>query len=121
MTAYFDAGVLPGSSSSPETTLQTSGDTAYALLAPGWNPTDDAGPTAFVVLESNEPIAVSPGEVAHIRVDDSTFRGRCDAGSKLTQEEADIVTGAFFSDIFAHVKYDATSCTTTPLYEAGTP
>jgi hypothetical protein len=119
MTAYFDAAVPPGSSSVPESTLFTSGDKAYALLAPGWDPTGDAGPKSLIVVESNAPMAAVPGGVVHIAVDDSTFRGRCDAGAPLTQEEANVITGAFFADIFGGTKYDATSCVTTVLSDSG--
>lgn len=118
-TAFFDAAVIPGASSSPQTSVPTSGDTAYAVLAPGWDAASDAEPTSLIVVESNQPFAAPASAVTHIAVSDSTFQGRCDAGSFLTQEEADLVIAAFFSDVFTNLAYDAASCWTTVIPDGG--
>src|SRR6202035_3663349 len=48
----FPAPVAPGASSDPQDTLAASDNTAYVLLAPGWDPSSSAPPTAFIALQS---------------------------------------------------------------------
>ena len=118
-TASFSSPVLPGTSSDPQDTVSTSGEWSVALLAPGWDAGSDVAPTSFVVMQSVGQFAVQTGAVVHIPVDDSTFRGNCEAGSFLTQEEANVLIAAFFSTPFKHLNYDAASCTTTPIPDGG--
>jgi hypothetical protein len=121
MQAQWDTAVPPQSSSVPESTLETSGDWAYVLLAPGWDARMDAGPQSFVVLKSYETIAAGAGKDVRIAIDDTTFRGRCAAGSFLTQVEADAITNAFFSDALDGFVYNASDCTTTKVSDGGAP
>jgi hypothetical protein len=96
--------------------VAASDNTAYVVLAPGWDAAADGGaavPASLVVLESRGGFAVHLDETLHIPVDDTTFAGDCAAGSTLAQAEADVVTALVFPDVFAGLAYDAATCTTT--------
>jgi hypothetical protein len=109
----------PGASSNPQSTVSASANAAYVVLAPGWDPTSPTEPTAFVVLQSKSGFAVHLNDTLHIPVDDTTFAGNCAAGSVLTQDQADFITQRIFPSVFATVTYDAATCKTTPLPDAG--
>jgi hypothetical protein len=113
------APVPPGESSGPESTVPASANTAYVVLAPGWDPTSGAPPSSFIVLQSQAGFAVNLGDTLHIPVDDETFTGNCAAGSLLTQSQADFITQRIFPGDFASLSYDAATCTTTPIGDAG--
>jgi hypothetical protein len=117
----FQNPLAPGASSGPVSTVPCSGNTAWALLAPGWDPTGSTPPTSFVVLESKHGFAVNLGNTVHIPVDDEGFAGSCAAGAPLSQADADFVTGLVFPTVFAGLHYDAATCRTTPVPDAGTP
>jgi hypothetical protein len=117
----FQAPLTPGASSEPQSTVPASCNTAYAILAPGWNPTGSTPPTSFIVLQSSRGFAVDVYDTLHIPVDDSTFSGNCAWGSFLTQAEADFITQIVFPDVFAALRYDAATCSTQPLTDAGAP
>jgi hypothetical protein len=112
--------VMPGESSGPQPTVPTSDSSAYAVLAPGWDPDASARPATLVALESRAPFAVHLDDTVHIPVDDTTFAGNCAAGSPLTQAQADFITQIVFPDAFAGYRYDAVTCTATPIGDAGT-
>jgi hypothetical protein len=114
------APVPPGDSSGPQSTVPASANTAYVLLAPGWDPASSTPPTSFIVLQSQAGFAVSLGDTLHIPVDDTTFVGNCAAGSFLTQAQADFITQRVFPGDFGSLSYDAATCTTTPIGDAGT-
>jgi len=109
----FPAPVAPGASSDPQASVAASANTAYVVLAPGWDLASDAGPTSFVVLQSREGFELHFDGTLHIPVDDDHFIGSCDAGSKLTQEQADFITQRLFSADFMNLHYDAATCTVT--------
>jgi hypothetical protein len=111
--------IPPGSSSAPQQVAPTSGDTAYVVLAPGWSPSSCVPPTSFIVLESRSTFAVALGDTLDIPVDDAAFEGNCVAGNALTQEQADFLTHIVFADDFAGFTYDASTCTTTKVGDAG--
>jgi hypothetical protein len=111
--------IPPGQSSPPQSTVSASANTAYVLLAPGWDPASATLPTSFIVLQSQGGFAVSLGDTLHIPVDDATFTGNCAAGSFLTQAQADFITREVFPGDFASRSYDAATCTTTPIGDAG--
>jgi hypothetical protein len=117
----FPSPVAPGSSSAPQSTVPASANTAYVVLAPGWDPTSPTKPTSFVVLQSRSGFAVDLGDTLHIPVDDTTFAGNCAAGSLLTQAQADFITQYVFPSTFAGFHYDAATCTTTQTGDAGAP
>lgn len=115
----FANPVPPGGSSDPQSTVPASGNTAYVVLAPAWDPTSLSPPTSFVVMQSRGQFDVHYNDSLHIPVDDATFVGNCAAGSVLTQEQADFITQRIFPSVFAAVAYDAATCTTTPIGDAG--
>jgi hypothetical protein len=115
----FQTPIPPGSSSGPQNTVPASANTAWVVLAPGWDPTSTTSPTSFVVLQSKQGYGVDVSNTVDIPVSDATFAGDCAAGSFLTQSQADFVTQIVFSGIFEGFRYDAATCTTTPIGEAG--
>ena len=116
----FQSPTAPGSSSAPQPTVPCSDNTAWAVLAPGWDPTSSTPPTSFIVLQSRSGFAVDLGDTVHIPVDDATFAGSCEAGSPLSQSQADFITQLVFPGVFADagLRYDAATCTTSPVDDA---
>jgi hypothetical protein len=112
--------IAPGASSGPQDTVPASENTAYVLVAPGLDPPSPRPPATFLLLQSRTGFSVHLGDTVHIPVDDTTFAGNCAAGSPLTQEQADFITQTVFSSAFAGLHYDAASCTTSLLADAGT-
>jgi hypothetical protein len=112
----FTEPVAPGRESEPLDSVPASANTAYVLLAPGWEPNSDAAapPASFVALESRRGFALHVGDTLHMHVDDASFAGNCSSGSSLTQKQADFITERVFADVFAGSHYDAASCTTVP-------
>lgn len=86
-------------------------DTAYALLAPGWDPASGAPPSRLLVFKSKEPLSVARGATLRITVADATFAGSCPAGSPLLQSDADFITQRIFPSDFTGATYDAATCT----------
>lgn len=115
----FETPIAPDSSSDPQNTVPASGDPAYVVLAPGWDPASTTPPTTFIVLESTQEYGVHVRNTVHIPVSDASFAGNCAAGSLLAQAQADFITQTVFPDIFAGSRYDAATCTTTPTGDAG--
>jgi hypothetical protein len=115
----FPNPVPPGASSDPQSTVGASATTAYVLLAPGWDPASSAPPTSLIVLSSRTGFEVHLDETLHIPVDDTRFVGNCAAGSMLAQDQADYITQRIFPSVFGTVTYDAGSCKTTPIADAG--
>lgn len=115
------AGLPPGASSDAGSTIVASANVAYVVLAPGWQVASSAPPTSLVVLQSRSGFAVSPGQTLNIAVDDATFEGNCAAGSVLSQEQADFLTGIVFASLFMTVSYDAATCSSSPKSGAGAP
>lgn len=94
-------------------------DTAYVLLAPGWDRASGAPPTSFVVLKSKQPLEVKRGDELHIAVSDTTFDGNCGAGSPLPPGDADFATKRIFAGELEGFDYDAATCIARPKPEAG--
>ncbi len=115
----FQTPLPPGASSGPLATVPASENTAYVVLAPGWDPTSSSPPTSFVVLQSRSGFAVRLDTTLHIPVDDARFMGNCAAGSVLTQSQADFITQLVFPGTFQGLSYDAARCVTTPIGDAG--
>ena len=109
----FSTPVVPGASSDPQVTVPASANTAYVVLAPGWNSTDPEPPTTFVVLQSQTGFAVALDSALNIAVDDTTFVGNCATGSHLDQDQADFITQRVFQAVFEGLTYDAASCAVT--------
>jgi hypothetical protein len=122
----FQDPIRPGSSSDLESTVPASDNTAYVVLAPGWDPASHALPSSFVFMQSRNGFAVHLSDTLRIPVDDASFIGNCAAGSFLSQAQADFITQRIFTDnIFqgasAPLRYDAATCTTTFIGDAGQP
>jgi hypothetical protein len=105
----------------PDETVPASANTAYAVLAPGWDPTSSTSPTSFVALQSRTGFSVQLGDTLQIPVEDKTFMGNCASKSFLSQSQADLITQRIFPSIFASLRYDPATCTTTPIGDAGGP
>jgi hypothetical protein len=116
--SFAGSPIPPGASSAPQQVVPTSGDTAYVVLAPGWNPSSSTPPTPFIVLESRSTYALALGSTLDIAVDDTAFEGDCAAGSTLTHAQADFLTQIVFADDFAGMSYDAATCRTTDIGDA---
>ncbi len=110
----FTTPVAPGASAAPVTSLFASSNTAYVLLAPGWDPSSATTPTSFIVLESVGGYELHYGATLTITVDDAAFIGNCAAGTFLPQAETDFITQNVFAQTFAGLHYDAATCTTAP-------
>jgi hypothetical protein len=110
----FDEPLLPTAASSEERGAPQTA-TAYALVAPGWDPASGAAPTRLLPLKSKELLEARRGETLRIRVSDATFAGSCAARQPLSQEDASFITERIFPGDFAAVRFDAATCTTTPL------
>lgn len=117
----FSTPVLPAASSDPQMTTAASGNTAWVLLAPGWDPASSPRPSSLIVLQSRDGFAVHLDQTLHIPVDDDSFAGNCAAGSVLSQAEADFITGRVFASDFAGLVYDASTCTTTATGDPSGP
>ena len=113
----FEDPVLPGMSSAEQRGVPENA-TAFALLAPGWDPESGTPPTTLVPVKSKELFVAKRGDTLRIRVSDATFGGNCAAQQALTQEDADFITERIFPGDFAGVFYDAKTCTSTPMVEA---
>jgi hypothetical protein len=117
----FKEPIAPGAASAAETTVPASSNTAYVVVAPGWDPASATKPTRLVVLQSRDGFHAHLDTTLHIPVDDTTFAGNCAAGSHLSQADADVLTQLVFPADFADVTYDAATCTSTPRPGAGAP
>jgi hypothetical protein len=117
----FQDPIPPGSSSTPQETVPASANTAYVVLAPGWDPGSPTPPISFVILQSRNGLGVQEGDTLDIPVDDTTFMGNCASGSFLSQSQADFISQLVFPSIFAKLHYDAPTCRTTPAGDAGGP
>ena len=117
----FGGPIVPGGSSGLQPTVPASDNTAYAVLAPGWDPDTGTTPASFVVLQSRSGYAVHLGDILRIAVDDASFEGDCAAGSHLTQHQADVITQLVFPNVFAGLRYDAATCTTTSIVDGAVP
>jgi hypothetical protein len=113
-TTLFTDPVLPGASSAEQRSVPES-DTAYVLLAPGWDPAGGEPPKTLVPARSKAPLRVERGSTLRITVSDATFAGNCAAQQPLSQEDADFITQRIFPGEFATVTYDARTCTSTPI------
>jgi hypothetical protein len=113
VTTLFTEPVLPAQSSDERRSVPAT-DSAYALLAPGWDPEGTAPPTTLIAVQSKAKLSVSRGDFLHLSISDATFKGSCAAKQPLSQAEADFITQRIFPGEFASVTYDAATCTSTP-------
>lgn len=118
---WVDASIPPGSSSAGQISVPASTNTAYVVLAPGWDPASSSVPASFVVMQSTGGFDLHLDTTLHIPIDDTTFTGNCASGSFLSQAQADFITQFIFPGDFASLRYDAATCTTTRIGDAGSP
>lgn len=118
-TTLFAQSVAPGTSSETERVAPAT-DTAFAVLAPGWDPASGAAPGRLVAVQSRSALSVERGGLLHVRVSPDTFVGDCAAGAdRLTQEQADFITQRIFPAEFAGVAYAASDCRVTRAVDGG--
>jgi hypothetical protein len=92
----------------------TSTDFAYAVLAPGWDPSSTTAPTTLIPVKTAALLHADRGDTLHIVVSDATVVGNCAAGKPLSQADADFITQSIFPGLFSGVTYDAAKCVATP-------
>jgi hypothetical protein len=110
VTSLLPDPVPPGGEGQPQRTVPGT-DFAYAVLAPGWDPSSLTAPSRFVAVKSATTLSASRGDTLHVRVSDDGFVGNCGAGKPLSQEDADFITQRIFPGEFSGKTYDATTCT----------
>lgn len=121
----FEGPIAPGTASDPQDCIAATDNTAYVILAPGWDPDAGTPPGSFLLLQSRSGYSVHLDETIHIPVDDSTFIGNCLAGHPLSQEQADFIAARIFtSAVFDSAApppfhYDAATCTMSPIDGGG--
>jgi len=111
VTTYFDDPVGAGTSSSSLRSVPATG-TAYALLAPGWDPMSSTPPTSLAVRQSRTALSASRGEELHITVADDAFFGSCTA--PLSADDRDFIAERIFPGELAGFTYDPTTCLFQP-------
>jgi hypothetical protein len=116
-----DVAIPPGESSDALSTIAASENTAYVILAPGWDPASRTAPSSIIVLQSRQDFAVHLNNTLHIPIDDATFAGNCATGRSLSQIQADFITQFVFPGDFASIRYDAATCSTTLIGDARAP
>jgi hypothetical protein len=118
VTTLLPDPVAPGQEGQVQRTVPGA-DHAYAVLAPGWDPSSGTPPTRFIAARSTASLGAARGTTLHVHVSDATFDGNCAAGRSLTQDEADLITQRIFPAEFAGIAYDAATCTAAPAVDAG--
>jgi hypothetical protein len=113
LNVRLPAPLAVGDAAAPLAVPQTSGTIAYALLAPGYDPSSPSPPTRLLALESVTPYPVGLGDTLTLAIDDTAFIGDCAAGAPLDQADANFITQRVFASEFANLAYDAATCTTT--------
>jgi hypothetical protein len=115
----FSSPVPPGTASEAQPTVAASENTAYVVVAPGWNPSSSTPPSSFILLQSQGGFSVNLGSTLTIPVADSTFSGNCASGSVLSQSQANFITQLVFPRLFEGLTYDAATCATGQVGDAG--
>ena len=115
----FTDPVTPGSSAIAQTTVSASKNTAYVLLAPGWDPASPSPPRSLVVMQSRDGFEVHLDDALDIPIDDANFIGNCVAGSFLSLEQANFITRLVFPEDFASLHYEPATCAVTSAVGQG--
>jgi hypothetical protein len=109
VTSLLPDPVLAGGEGQPQRTVPGT-DFAYAVLAPGWDPSSPTPPSRFVAVKSATTLSASRGDTLHVHVSDDAFVGNCTAGKPLSQEDADFITQRIFPGEFSGKTYNAATC-----------
>lgn len=115
--ASFLDPVPAGAESAPVRIVEGT-DYGYALLAPGWI-ADSGAPSTLVPVRTRTELTARRGDTLHLHIAPDTADGDCASGTPLSQSDADFITARIFPAEFAGKRYDAATCTTTSLGEAG--
>jgi hypothetical protein len=118
VTSLLPDPVAPGGEGLAERTVPAT-DFAYAVLAPGWDPSSATAPAVLLPAKSSVRLSAARGDTLHVHVSDATFVGDCAAGAPLSQSDADFIAQRIFPGELAGVVYDAATCTATAADEAG--
>ena len=107
--------MIPGADSEAQRTI-LSEETAYAIIAIGWDPSASTSPdpTTLRAMVSKRPLGVARGDTLQLSVSNDTFDGDCEGGRPLSQTDADFVTQRIFPGAFAGFTYDASTCAVSP-------
>ncbi len=108
-TTLFPDPVAPGETSAEQRLVPTS-DEAYSLLSRGGK---------LIAVKSLAPWQVKRSEVLSIELSPSTITGDCAMGSRLTTEDAQLITRRIFPGEFFGKTYDPATCTVTDAADAG--
>ncbi|MDP9151633.1 MAG: hypothetical protein M3O36_17060 [Myxococcota bacterium] len=117
VTSLMPDAVGPGGEGQSQRTVPNA-DFAYALIAPGWDPSSSTPPSRLFAARSAIKLSVARGDALHVHVADETFTGNCAAGKPLSQDDADFVTQRVFPGEFVGLAYDATTCSVAPQLPA---
>lgn len=112
-TTLFPDALLPGERSVQER-LVPSEDFAFALLAPGWDPTSASPPATLMVVKTSAKSTIDRGGVLVLELNHETVDGDCRHGKSLSQDDADLITQRIFPGPFTGSTYDAKTCVVTP-------
>ncbi|MDP9000461.1 MAG: hypothetical protein M3O46_10165 [Myxococcota bacterium] len=112
VTSLLPDAVGPGGEGQPQRTVPNT-DFAYALIAPGWDPSSPMPPTTFVAARSTVRLTATRGDTLRVHVSDNTFVGNCAVGMPLSQDDASFITQLIFPAEFAGSSYDAATCVAT--------
>jgi hypothetical protein len=118
LVTVFADPIAAGTSSDPHRVVNGL-DSAYLVLAPGWDPASGTTPQKLIPAKTKTAIGVSKGDVLHITANDENLIGNCAAKQPLTQADADFITQNIFPEEFAGFTYDAATCTLTPISDGG--
>ncbi|HVZ33172.1 MAG TPA: hypothetical protein VG963_12150 [Polyangiaceae bacterium] len=118
--ALFREPILAGQSSDAVRIVRGT-DYAYALLAPNWDASSGAAPSALVAVRSNEPFSAKRGDLLQISLSDLSTTGNCASGSTLSAEDASFITERIFPGEFAGATYNPETCSSLPKEDGGSP
>jgi hypothetical protein len=110
--ALFAEPVPAGQESDPVRVVEGT-DYAYALLAPGWDPTSGTPVPPLIPIRSAQKLSAARGDTLNIALSDATTVGNCAAGQPLSADDAAFITQRIFPGAFTNVVYDATTCTSS--------
>jgi hypothetical protein len=116
--ALFAEPVAAGTESAPVRAIQGT-DEAYAVLAPGWDPSSSTPPATRIPVRVRDALTAQRGSTLHIHVSPDAVVGDCSTGAPLAQDDADFITQRVFPGDFASVTYDAATCTAAPKSRDG--
>jgi hypothetical protein len=110
--ALFAEPVAAGRESDPVRVVQGT-EYAYALLAPGWDPTSGMPVPPLIPIRSAQKLSAARGELLSIVISNATTVGNCAAGQPLSADDANFITQRIFPGAFTNLVYDPATCTSS--------